>query len=131
MPTLPDGKGKNLVSPVGVFEIVEAFAPDVAWVERVSAMPKQGVASSFNFGSSYGIVLGVLGAVKVPYHLVPASTWKKHFSLGADKRAARTAATRLFPRQSALFVRAKDDGRAEAALIARFGQECCCALHLT
>jgi crossover junction endodeoxyribonuclease RuvC len=33
-----------------------------AIVERVSAMPKQGVASSFSFGVGFGSILGVLQA---------------------------------------------------------------------
>ena len=36
--------------------------PTLAIVERVHAMPRQGVASSFAFGTGYGLVLGVLAA---------------------------------------------------------------------
>jgi crossover junction endodeoxyribonuclease RuvC len=83
-------------------------------------MPRQGVASSFNFGKSYGIVLGVLGALDVPVtHPTPAA-WKKAMGVTADKASSRRRATDLWPAMSGTFARVKDDGRAESALIARW-----------
>lgn len=121
MPTLPAAKGKRSISPVGCAEIVATTQPDVIFVERVSAMPKQGVTSSFNFGLGYGVILGVIGAVKVPYHLVSPREWKQRYRLGSDKKLSRAAASRLYPQHAGSFNRAKDDGRAEAALLAHFG----------
>jgi hypothetical protein len=37
---------------------IAQMAPSLAVVERVASMPKQGVASTFKFGASYGAVLG-------------------------------------------------------------------------
>src|SRR3954447_24131652 len=59
--------------------------PVAAVVERVSAMPKQGVASTFRFGTAYGAVRGVLGALQVPVHLVTPGLWKRHYRLRSDK----------------------------------------------
>ncbi len=101
---------------------VRQMAPTVAIVERVGAMPKQGVASTFRFGVSYGAVRGVIAAAGVPMHLVTPGRWKKHFRLPADKEAARALALRLWP-TSEHFARKKDHGRAEAALIARWAAE--------
>ena len=53
--------------------------------------------------------------------LVSPQTWKRLFQLGADKRECRVTATRLFPLNVTDFCRVRDDGRAEAALIALFG----------
>ena len=39
-------------------------------VEQVGPMPKQGVTSTFNFGQSYGMILGILEAYHVTYDLV-------------------------------------------------------------
>jgi crossover junction endodeoxyribonuclease RuvC len=90
-----------------------------AAVEAVHAMPRQGVSSSFNFGVSLGIVLGVLGALDVAVtHPTPAA-WKKAMGVTADKASSRRRATDLWPAWSGTFARVKDDGRAEAALIAR------------
>lgn len=96
--------------------------PDVCFIERVSAMPKQGVASTFKFGMAFGMVRGVVAAAGIPMHLVTPQTWKRHFRLDSDKEKARALALRLWP-SSTCFGRKKDHGRAEAALIARYGAE--------
>ena len=102
---------------------VREMRPDYAWVEKVHSMPKQGVASSFNFGVGFGVVRGVLGALDVRVAFVTAQEWKRFFRLGADKQQSRLAAARLFPDHSKLFARQRDDGRAEASLLARFGAD--------
>ena len=94
---------------------------DAAWVEDVHSMPKQGVASSFKFGRAHGTVLGVLGALRVPTHMVTPAKWKKAMGLTSDKAACRRRASELGPDHAHLFARVKDDGRAEAALIALYG----------
>ncbi len=102
---------------------IKQMKPDVAIIERVGAMPKQGVASTFKFGASYGALIGVVAALGVPYQLVTPTKWKRHFSLCADKEAARALALRTWPARAELFYRKKDHGRAEAALLARYGAE--------
>src|SRR5580692_2902394 len=52
-------------------------SPCRAAVERVSAMPRQGVASSFSFGVGFGSVLGVLQALHLPIELVTPVAWKR------------------------------------------------------
>ena len=90
-----------------------------AAVEAVHAMPRQGVSTSFNFGVSLGIVLGVLGALDVPVTHPTPQAWKKAMGVTADKASSRRRATDLWPAWSGTFARVKDDGRAESALIAR------------
>ncbi|MCQ4188856.1 RuvC family protein [Methylocystis suflitae] len=102
---------------------IRQMAPDFAIVERAAARPKQGVSSVFKFGSSYGAVLGVIGALAIPSQLVWPCKWKKRFGLGADKEKARALALRLWPARAELFERKRDHGRAEAALLARYGAE--------
>lgn len=90
-----------------------------AVIERVSAMPKQGVVSVFTFGHSAGILEGVVPALGIPYELVTPHVWKKHFNLiGAGKEASRAKAIQLYP--GAPLERKKDVGRAEAILLARY-----------
>lgn len=125
MPIKPMSKGKKAVCAATCADILDAMEPDVALIERVHAMKGQGVSSCFNFGVSYGIVQGVVTAHRIPLHLITPQEWKKHHRLGSDKGAARGLASRLFPSQAALFLRIRDDGRAEAALLALFGL-CCC-----
>jgi hypothetical protein len=88
-------------------------------IEHVHSMPKQGVASTFAFGKSYGIVLGYFGGKGHPITHVTPTEWKATFRLnGKDKDAARLFAIELWPTMAGLFRRKKDQGRADAALIA-------------
>lgn len=95
--------------------------PDHAIVELVGAMPGQGVTSMFNFGQSYGVILGVLGALYIPVTPVRPQAWRKAAGVHGDKKHSRSRAAELFPANAADFARVKDDGRAEAALIAYSG----------
>jgi crossover junction endodeoxyribonuclease RuvC len=97
--------------------------PCVAILEAVSSRPGQGVRSVFNFGHCLGTIEGVLSALGVPYQLVNPSAWKRRAGLtGKDKATSRSLAMQLFPDHAERFKRVKDDGLAEAALIAKFGQ---------
>jgi Holliday junction resolvasome RuvABC endonuclease subunit len=114
---LADGK----VCPVQLRNAIATVRPSVAWVEKVHAMPGQGVTSMFNFGVSFGVTKGVILALDVPLHFTRPNQWKKAFGLRADKEQARELAIRLWPEHGERFARKKDAGRAEAALIARYG----------
>jgi len=91
-----------------------------ALVERVSAMPAQGVASSFAFGLVTGSILSVLQTLQLPLELVTPAAWKRALGLTSDKRASLDRARLLFP--SAELHLAKHDGRAEALLLAYYVQ---------
>lgn len=95
----------------------------LAVVEQVGAMPGNGSVSMFKFGTSYGSILGALGALAVPTILVRPAVWKRRLGLTSDKNASRQRATERWPEMADLFRRVKDDGRAEAALIALYGKE--------
>jgi crossover junction endodeoxyribonuclease RuvC len=75
----------------------------------------------FNFGMSYGIARGVLGALGVPVLFITPQEWRRSYRLPAHKDAGRIAASRLFPSYSQHFTRMMDHGRADAALLALFG----------
>lgn len=90
-----------------------------AVIERVHAMPGQGVTSVFSFGRSLGVVEGILASKDIPIRWVTPQKWKKSFGLiGKDKDAARTLVIEKFPEKRELFKRKKDIGRADAVLIA-------------
>lgn len=118
MPTL----GKT-IDGAALARRIEQMRPTMAVVEWVHAFPQQGRSSIFNFGAAFGAVVhGVLPAMRIPCHLVTPTAWKKHFRLSSDKEESRALAVRLWPSCEGLS-RKKDHGRAEAALIARFGAE--------
>ena len=101
---------------------VREMRPALAVIERANAMPKQGVASTFKYGVAYGALRTVTTLCGVPYRLVTSGKWKTHFHLGADKEKSRALAIQFWP-GCGFFSRKKDHGRAEAALIARYGAE--------
>jgi len=82
----------------------------------------QGVVSVFRFGAAYGAAIGVISALAIPLHLVSPARWKRHYGLDADKERSRARAIQFWP-ASRHFTRKKDHGRAEAALLARYGAE--------
>lgn len=88
-----------------------------AIVEQVHSMPKQGVSSSFDFGKSYGIVLGVLEGARVRVEHVSPQRWKRAMRLTAEKESARRRAIERWPEWTDYFKRKKDADRAEAALL--------------
>jgi crossover junction endodeoxyribonuclease RuvC len=90
-----------------------------AFVERAQAMPRQGVSSAFNYGCIFGSILTALADLGIGYELVAPAKWKRDFGLQSDKRQAIDRAQQLYPALRRL--RAKDDGVAEALLIARWG----------
>ena len=114
---------RRQISEVWLADTLRTYAPDCAWIERVHALPKQGVTSSFSFGLAYGLARGVLAALGVPVSLVTPNEWKRAFRLGSDKNEARLIAARMFPANAQSFLRVRDDGRAEAALLALFGAQ--------
>lgn len=115
---LADGQ----VDAAALARIVRASGATEAMIERVGAMPKQGVSSTFKFGMAYGAVLAACGVLMLPLRQETPGRWKKHFRLDADKEKARALAIRTWP-ASSCFSRKKDHGRAEAALIALFAAE--------
>lgn len=126
MPTVPVKVGKTerqRVSASLLRDLLAADADDItmACIEKVGGMTGQSASASFTFGYSAGLVEGVAAALSLPLVLVTPQSWKRSAGIPAAKGAAREAAMRLWPAQASLFARVKDDGRAEAALIARHG----------
>lgn len=116
-----NGKAKREVNGPELARLVSEAGADIAVVEAVGAMPGQGVSSVFAFGKGFGIALGVL-AGRIRTEMVPPATWKKAMGLsGLGKDASRAIVTKLYPSEAKQFARVKDDGRAEAVLIALYG----------
>lgn len=110
----------EVLAPVLANLLLRDCGPRRALVERAQSMPGMGVAGAFRYGCGYGVIKGVLGALDIPFTTVRPNAWKKAAGLTADKGACRRRAIELWPAHAELFARAKDDGRAEAALIARY-----------
>ena len=124
MPVLHDGPaGRRTVNAPLLASIIFASHASLAFVEHVSARPKEGAVGAFAFGRSRGVIEGVLAAADLPCKFLTPSYWKRRAGLAPSsaKDASRSEAIRRWPGKADLFARAKDDGRAEAALIAIVG----------
>lgn len=124
MPTFEvkrNNKAKREVSPHGLADVL-SLSQNVAGVvlERVGAMPGQGVTSVFSFGRSVGIIEGILAAEHMAVSIVTPQAWQKAAGVRGGKDGARQRACELFPNYAGLFARKKDDGRADAACMAWF-----------
>jgi hypothetical protein len=110
-----------------LFTFLSILNPRHVFLEKAQSMPRQGIASAFNYGQGYGELIGVLTARAVPYTLVRPSYWTKALHVGtADgepKERSAEAFRRLYPREpSALTPRGKlHDGVVDATLIAVYG----------
>ena len=127
MPTVEvvrNGKTKREVSAALIADLVAGKGVVQAFVERVSAMPGQGVSSMFSFGRSVGVLEGVLAAYEIPTTLVTPQAWMKAMSVRAGKDGSRERAMPLFPQHADQFARKKDNGRSDAVLIAKYGASC-------
>ena len=92
-------------------------------IEESQSMPGQGVRSMFTIGLGFGVWLGILAALELPFTRVRPALWKTAIGLrGKDKEASRLRAQQLFP--TADLRRKKDHGRAEALLLALYGRDC-------
>jgi crossover junction endodeoxyribonuclease RuvC len=104
-------------------------------IEQVNAMKGQGVTSMFNFGKGLGVILGCVAALDYTPTFVSPQRWQRHYStiLAAKanienknlrRKAGKTESLRLaremFPDLADKLKRVKDDGRADALLIARY-----------
>lgn len=96
---------------------------ELAIIEEVYTSPQMGVTSAGAFMESFGILKGVIAANFIPIEMVRPQVWKKHFGLTSDKDASRRKASSMFPKYADKWCRSKDDGRAEALLIAVWGSK--------
>ncbi len=153
MPTIKIEVGKKKRKQIDSQELVKKIKNlkkiDCVIIEKVNAYPQQGVVSVFNFGYSYGLIIGILTSLSIPINYVLPKKWKEDIDLETkkiskkrpltnktdfknwdkirskskikNKEFSRIRAMKEFPKYKDYFLRKKDDGRAEAALIALWG----------
>lgn len=92
--------------------------PHVIYLERVHAMPRQGVVSMFNFGMNYGYIRGLLTSLQLNFIDITPQAWQKglvHKTEGVSKPSLQLARS-VFP--DAPLSRQKDHNRADALIMA-------------
>jgi len=125
MPVMVDPMSRKKKKVVNINKLAAELAAvdiDMTVVERVHAMPGQGVTSMFSFGVAYGQALAVAtlkpdrsgGVVQIT-----PQAWKGYFGLkGSDKGASIAKAQEVFG-DSYKWKYLADNGIAEAALMAQ------------
>ena len=104
-------------------ELFREFPPFHTYIESQNSF-KMGRQTAFMYGGGYFAIQAILATLKLPYSKVSPAKWKKHFNLkGGDKAASCRKAAQLFPNNADDFKNQKDHGRAEALLIAKWGED--------
>lgn len=78
----------------------------------------QGNTSAFTFGMGYGQMLATLRLAGIDYDKVAPQLWKSRFNLNDDKKNSILLANQLFGKN----LKSKQDGMAEALLLAKYAQ---------
>ena len=104
--------------------------PILAYIEKVNAMPKQGVTSMFTFGAGWGLVRGIMCGLGIPYTLIRPQEWQKVLLAGLNRDDTKAAAyayvSRLYP---TLDYRISErghkphDGKVDSLCIAIYGRD--------
>lgn len=132
MPTLEitvSGKKRRRLDLAALSELLSDIAmgaPDVVMIEDLSGRPPGALGSqsgAYLQGFNASAPVAMCAAFRLPYRMTPPAVWKRATGTPADKDGARLAASRAFPAFAHLWSRVKDDGRAEAALLAKFAAE--------
>lgn len=102
----------------------------LAIIENQISMPGQGLTSTLQTGKGFGIWLGLLAGLGIPYQVIGAKQWQSKLFTGVKatldtKAKSEIVAKRLFPdvdfRKSAQ-ARVANDGLTDAILIAEYGR---------
>ena len=106
----------------------EELNVQLAVLERVHAMPKQGVSSMFSFGVNFGMWQMWLYMKRFPFQTVPPQTWMKGFVQkgmgGNTKLRVANACQNLFPNAELTGPKGGyKDGRADALMMAYYASK--------
>lgn len=114
---------KKIVDGFSLANWMGLFAKNIKFVvfEKVHSMPNMSSQSTFTFGKTTGMVIGIIESYGIPIHYVDPSVWKSGYGLSKDKNKSRHLAMQLFPDKKSSLEKAKDHGRAEAVLLANYG----------
>ena len=118
MPTV-NMYGKKIVDTKTLHDSLNTFQIDISIIEKVHAMPKQGVTSSFQFGRSFGSLETIAYLLSKRVDYVAPVVWKKYIGVGASKGDSLDMARLKFGNNK-IWDKKTNDGIAEASLLALY-----------
>ena len=65
-PVLRTTKTRREYDATAITQLLPRYRPVAAFIEKVGAMPGQGVTSMFRFGMGYGLLTGILHGLSIP-----------------------------------------------------------------
>ncbi|KAJ0232478.1 Holliday junction resolvase MOC1 [Hirschfeldia incana] len=128
LPVLVGNRVRKRLDAKSIVQLIRSLdipSGSTAYIEQSTPYPKDGKQGWYSGGFGFGFWLGTL--VTSGFSVVPVSSalWKRHFQLAggnSTKDDSRRVASELFPLLSSQLKRKKDHGRAEALLIAAYGE---------
>lgn len=117
---MPTQAGGSTTSGRQLAEYIRAWNPQLIVVEAVHCNGRNGSKANWSLGHCMGVIEGVVESLRHPLVKMSPQEWKKLNGLiGKTKDDSRELAQALWPSHYDKFKFKKNDGRAEAALIAR------------
>jgi hypothetical protein len=119
---------KRIIDIAQIAAMIAKMEPEHAFIEKVHAMPKQGVSSTFTFGVGYGMVLGLCLSLEaiITTQLIPPQRWQKfmyasmHKDDSPPKKRAMARFYEIWPEM--IEANVTHDGIIDAMLIAEYGR---------
>lgn len=109
---------------LGLHDLLSSLAPvSLCVLERPFYPQAIGVTNAAKIAEAFGILKGALAWLSIPTQEVRPADWKAALGLSSSKAASREKASQIFPDDAAQWARVRDDGRAEAALLAWHGMK--------
>lgn len=130
MPAIVEGS-KRHIDRVGLVELLEDWRD---WeprgevrvlVEQAFVMPRQSSQSGLKTGLGYGVILGVLAALRIPYQEVRPQMWQKSL-FGKLKKGEGKARARMYAEQQYPYAdlgKRKSEDRSDALCLAVYARK--------
>jgi crossover junction endodeoxyribonuclease RuvC len=128
LPVVEDAAGKRIAGRQ-LLNLIRGMSPagEAALAIIEDVRPRPGPNTAHTMGSLMGTrraVEAVLDVAGVKVLAVQPSTWKRFFGLlKSEKAQSLEVARTLYPLQAGMLKRQKDHNRAEALLLAHYGQK--------
>ncbi len=121
LPPKTTGRVERVIDVRTLQLILKQYSPAQVIVEQVGSRPGEGHVGVFSFGKGYGALLATVDLTEGMTRTdVFPSTWKKRMGLSSDKEMSRRLAIELVPAARNSLGKRRDEGRAEALLLALY-----------
>ena len=119
-------KNRTVLDEQGVCDLMvgfQLFGATHFIIEEVGGLPRQSAPAAFNFGVGYATCVTAARVLGYQIERVRPQVWKTKLRVPADKKAARARACEILPFEKHNWPLVKDDGKAEAAMLAVWAQQ--------